>query len=798
MNKYILFLMLFPLAVFGQQVTLSGKIADTAKKPVAFTEVALLQPSDSLVVKVVTATEEGTFVLDEIPAGAYLFRVTTIGYDDYYEQIDLQQSLVLPVIVLKQQAEMLDNVEINSKRPIVKRKIDRLEFTVANSILSSSNAWEILKKTPGVIAGGTGAIAVRGSTSILVTINDKKVYLSGEELKQLLENTSGEDIQSVEVITNPPAKYEAQGSAVLNIKMKKNNMRGYKGTASAAYVQSMYPKGIVATSHYYKGEKLSVSGNYSFGSGTYYRQGEDVVYYLNAEGQPDSEWKSIMNRKNKALAQNNYRLNLTYEIDSLNTVSLGGNGFVSQNNHGNYNVPTVIYNASQQIDSMFVTRNSRYNPQRNNSFNASYEHVFAPKEKININSDYTRYNRSENQDISSDFSLPDSAPYRTTRFLSENTNKIRLFSVQADYSREKEGIFEAGVKFGTVKANSSLDYRDDIDGALVLNPQRTNRFLYDESIFAGYGSYSREWGKWSFKAGLRGEYTQLEGNSKTNNETNTQHYFKLFPTLYGMYKISEGNDLGISYGKRISRPQYSWLNPFRSYYNSYSYFTGDPKLQPAIIHNISMLYTLKSKYNFDLYYRNEKNPSMEISYQDYATNTVVYHYTNIDKNSAYGLDFNTNLELFAWWDSGIQGAVSYQKDQFQGIDGGLYTNARWTYNGSVNNRFTLNKAAGLTAEVNFYYASPAVQGTFTISSTSSLGASLRKVVLKGKGEFSMILSDLYRGEKQKVTTNYANQYNYFYDYSDTRSIRLAFKYNFGNQTLKGQQTKGKTEEQQRL
>lgn len=211
-----------------------------------------------------------------------------------------------------------------------------------------------------------------------------------------------------------------------------------------------------------------------------------------------------------------------------------------------------------------------------------------------------------------------------------------------------------------------------------------------------------------------------------------------------------------------------------------------------------MLYTLKSKYNFDLYYRNEKNPSMEISYQDYATNTVVYHYTNIDKNSAYGLDFNTDLALFAWWDSGIQGGVSYQKDQFQGIDGGLYTNARWTYNGSINNRFTLNKASGLTAEVDFYYASPGVQGTFTISSTSSLGASLRKVVLKGKGEFSMILSDLYRGEKQKVTTNYANQYNYFYDYSDTRSIRLAFKYNFGNQTLKSQQNKGKTEEQQRL
>lgn len=797
MKRYLL-LLLLPLFSFAQNVTLSGTVKDAGGMPIPYAGIQFAKVNDTIIYATGIADEAGYFAVKAV-RGNYILTVNSIGYSDYVVPLILNDETHLREIVLTEEATLLEAVTIANKRPIVKRKIDRLEFSVENSVLSSQNAWEILKKTPGVIASATGGLSIRGSSGIMVTINDKRIYMSGEELKQLLENTQGEDIKLIEVITNPPAKYEAQGSAVLNIKMKNNIPEGYKATVSGAYVQSMYPKGVIATSQYYKNKKLSLNGGYSLGAGTYIRQGEDVVHYLDDAGNTKSIWKSTLNRKNTSLGQNSYRLMADYAIDTLTTITAGVNGYIGINNTGEYIVPTYIYNGSGVLDSLYTTRNRRSNPLRQNAFSASLEHLFSKQEKIYISSDFTDYKSSENQDIYSVFSLPDNLPYRDGRFVSNNTNKITLFSLQADYSKEQDNtMLEAGSKFGKVSANNSLKFEDETNGTLVVNPQRTSEFIYDESIYAAYGSYSFEAGKWSFKGGLRSEYTQLKGNSVTTNEIREQKYFKVFPTAYIMFKPDTINEIGLTYGKRINRPQYTWLNPFRSYYNIYSYFTGDPGLQPAVIHNLSVLYTLNSKYNFDLFYRYEHDPSMEISYQDYETNTVIYRFTNIEKNYALGIDFNTSLAFFEWWEAGINTGLNYKKDTFQGLDGLLYTNARFTYIGSINNRFVLNKEKGFTAEADFYYASPAVQGTFTISSTSALSFSLRKAVMKSKGEVSLIVSDIYRGQKQKVTTDYANQYNYFYDYSDTQSFRIAFKYNIGNQSLKAARARENTEEQNRL
>lgn len=798
MKKLIMLLLLGNFAGHAQGISLSGKVIDGSHQAVPFADALLLQAKDSLKYKNSQTDESGIFSFKEIEKGNYLIKVTAVGFGDYYKAIAIQKDSVIAPIALQEIENKLDSVTITAKRPIVKRLIDRLEFSVENSSLASNNAWEILSKTPGVLTSSSGTISIRGSQSILVTINDKKIYLSGEELKQFLESTNGEDVKSVEVITNPPAKYEAQGSAVLNIKLKKNFSLGYKGSFNAAYVQSMYPKGITSTSHYYKGKKLSLAGRYSFGSGVYVNEGKDVSHYLKDDGSIDSRWESIMRRKSKSLAQHSYRLQASYEIDSLNTIAVGGTGFLAPKQQGDFTVPTLIYGSDGAIDSLYLTRNDRKNPMRNNAYNFSFEHLFKDKGKLAFASDYTNYKNQERQDIASEFSLPNQNPYRAERFISDNVQDIELFSAQADYSNENNGTLEAGMKFGNVKADSNLDYKDVIDGNAINNPNRTSRFLYDESIWAGYVSYGKELGKWSLKAGLRGEYTDLTGNSVTTSEINKQNYFKLFPTLYALYKPAEGHEIGISYGKRITRPQYSRLNPFRSYYNSYSYFMGDPKLLPTITHNINLLYTLKSKYNFDLFYRLEKNPSMEISYQDYETNTLVYHFTNIKKDFAFGLEFNTNLTLYDFWETGIQAGLSYVEDRFQGIDGNLYKNGKPTYNGSVNNRFALNKKKDLNAELNFQYNSSSVQGTFVFTQTSSLSASIRKKVLKDKGEVYAIFSDIYRGEKETVKTDYANQYNYFDSYGDSQSFRIGFRYNFGNQGLQNKRQEVQTEEQQRL
>lgn len=796
MRQLVIFLLLLPFGSNAQH-RLSGSVKDAESRAVPFADIALLKVQDSAAYRTALADELGRFEIGAIEKGNYILKASSVGMSVAYQNIEISGDKELGDIVLARVSEMLEGVEIVSKRPVVKRLVDRMEFTVENSSLSSNNAWEILSKTPGVTTTGGGTVSVRGSQSILVTINDKKVYMSGDELKQYLENTSGEDVKSVEVITNPPAKYDAQGAAVVNIKLKKVVSLGYKGSVNTAYVQSIYPKAVTSTGHFYKGKKLSLMGRYTFGMGEYVNESRDVTRYYNTQGETVSEWESFLRRKSKSLEQHSYRLQATYELDSLNTFSAGVTGFQAPQQRGRYSAPTSIYGNDGLLDSLYVTTNNRKNPARNAAYNMLYERLLSEKAKLAINADFTNYLSKDYQDIETAFSLPDGTPYRDTRFVNDSRQAIKLFSMQADYSNETNGTLETGLKYSKVEADSNLDYRDEVDGVLVNNPLRTSQFLYDESIFAGYVSYSKELGKWSLKAGLRGEYTSLEGNSVTTSEVNGQDYFKLFPTFYTMYKPNENHEIGFSYGKRISRPRYSELNPFRTYNNNYSYGTGDPNLLPTITHNLNLLYTLKGKYNFDLFYRLEKDPSMEIVYQDYETNTVVYQFTNIDKNYAFGLEFNTNLTFFDWWDAGVQGAFSYVEDRFQGVDGKLYSNGRPTYNFSANNRFALNKKKDFNGEINFYYNSSSVQGTFVFTPTTNLTLALRKKVLKGNGEVYGIFSDVYRGEKLGLSTDYGNQYNKSRYYSDSQNFRLGFRYNFGNQKLK-EKTREQTEEQRRI
>jgi len=793
-SSIIPFLLLFTITCFGQGPTLSGRVLDSGRQPVPFAGVTLLTTQDSVAVKNTLANENGHFEM-ETPQGNYVLKVTAIGFEDSYRNIDIAQTQLLPDIVLKETIQELGEVVVTSRRPIVKRKVDRLEFNVENSTLSSENAWEILRKTPGVTMAGDN-VSIRGSSGILVTINDKKVYLTGTELKNLLENTDGENVKSIEVITTPPAKYEAQGSAVLNIKMKKAATPGYKGSVAGAYVQGVYPKGVVSTNHYYTNKKLSVTGGLMYGSGHYHNSTDREVKFFDEAGNAKSTWKSSEDITYMAEAQKSYNVNFEYQLDSINSISIGANGFDNLRSTAFFNTPTHVYGPDGVVDSLLVTTNDRQYPRKNNTVNAAFEHKLNDKDKLSLSGDYTNHYFNENQDIFTAFSMPGGLPYRDSRILSDDTRNIYLLSVQADYNAAKWGSnIEAGLRYGTVNAENDFSY-SDYGG--VPDAGLSNRFLYDEKIFAGYLGFDREIDKWSFKAGLRGEYTDLEGNSETTGQVNTQKYFKIFPSLYTLYKPNENNQIGLTYGKRIIRPQYGALNPFRSYTTPYSYATGDPGLQPAIGHNLSLQYTLKQKYNIDLFYQYQKDPAIEVIYQDYNTNALVSQYTNIKSNTFAGLSFNTNLQLYSWWESGLEASMYYGENTFQGIDGLLYTNNRVNYGAGTNNRFTLSKAKDWLADVNFSYNSASVEGPSVIGDFSNLSASVRKKFLKEAGELTLIFSDIYKGQVQETTTQYANQYSYSRYYGETQTIRLQFRYRFGNQKLGNGKTREQTEEQRRL
>jgi hypothetical protein len=716
------------------------------------------------------------FVLENLPRGDYRLKITAIGFKTYSQQIALQADRQLPPIDLISDLNQLKEVMVFGKRPTITRKIDRVDFNVENTALSSSNAWEIIKRAPGVQSGGD-QLAVRGSQSIIVTINDKKVTLSGDELKAFLESTTGNDVRSVEVITNPPASYDASGSAVINIKMKANHSPGYKGSVGAGYTQGIYAKQNINTSQYYKNGKMAVSGSYNIGRGVYYNEIREVTDYT-AQKQT---WTNILRRKNSRDAEHTYRLNLDYAIDSLNTISLGTDGYSAKKNHALYSVPTSIYQ-SGVFQSDFTTQNTRLTPNTNANINLDYDHRFSTNQKLRFSAAYTNYQSTTDQDVWTSYRVVD--PH-DSRFVTNTQQHIRLFSAQADYSKNSKLIgIQAGAKISRVKADNNLDFRRDTTGGLAVDPALSNIFLYQETVTAGYISVNKDWSSWSFKAGLRGEYTDINNSSINPAQVNGQGYFDLFPTVFLQDKLSQDHQLGISYGRRITRPPYNYLNPSRSYFSPNSYLVSDANLKPALTDQYSLLYTYKSKYNAELYFIDEKHPTIQLPFHDNDTHTLIQRVTNIPGDRYYGIDLSTSLQFAGWWSLDINPGAAFQTSSFPLSAGGFVHRKVFSVNGTMGNQLTLDKKAGFTADISFNFNSAGLEGPATVSGMSSLNIGVRKKLLGNRAEISLSLNDIYKGQQMRVTSDYADQHNYFTYYGDTRNFRISFKYNLGNAKLK--------------
>ena len=790
MNKFLLFLF-FPLMLFSQKQNIEGTVVNIQNEKLALVTIEIYDSQNILIKKLIT-DQNGEFSFDGISEASIKLIFKDLEYDQFKEIIDLAKYNKPLKIILKKNIQDIEEVVMIKQKPIVTRKIDRLSFNVENSNISSLNAWEILKKTPGVSINNN-ALTIKGSQSILVTINDKKVMLTGDELKNLLENTQGEDLKSVEVITNPPAKYEASGSAVLNIIMKKNTIEGYRGIISSKYIQSQYAKGVAGISQYYKRDKLSVTANYYLGSGTYYREGTDYVNYP----EDQTRWISVMNRKDKNRSQNTVNFNIEYEIDSLTNLSLNYSGFFSPKSFGTYYVPTLIYNTQNIAESNYTTINDHYSRTINNALSFQVDRKLNGKSKISWINYFAGNNARKYQNVLTYLNFINQDPDENN-FITNNKSDVQLYSTQADYKwKNEKWEIESGAKYSIVKTNSVLQFSEKENGEFQYRSDKSNTFDYREHNFALYSSLAYNPGKWNFKAGLRAEKTDLEGIVSDPFEVNKNDYWKLFPTFYAQYTTTNNHQFGLSYGKRISRPSYSWLNPAKSYYNLFSYFQGDPKLKATMVHNLNFTYTWKD-WNLDFYYRKEINPSMEISFQDPATNQLIYKFTNIEKGQAYGLSFYKNFQIKPWWSLSVSENLEHNENYFVGVDAILYKNKVWNWSSDLSTSFTLDKKSDWNVEIGHQYSSPSIQGTFTISGFSSTYLVMNRTFLSKKLQASLFFNDIFKTSQQKVSTKYANQDNYFLDYTDTQNFIISIKFNFGNQAVKNVKTIEKAEEQNRM
>ncbi|WP_420571173.1 TonB-dependent receptor domain-containing protein [Kordia sp.] len=785
----------FFTAVGQETYNVSGKlIASDSETAISFANAVLI--NDGNIVHGSSSDASGKFTISKISKGKYTLNISFLGYKTYNTEIVVTKNLDIGTIVLQKDTEALEDITIIAKKPVLKREIDRLVFNIQGTALTEDNTWEVLRRTPGVLIINN-SLSIKNSTPT-VYINDRKVHLSASEIYQLLEGTPAETVKSVEVITNPPARYDAQGGTILNIVMSKNLIVGYHGSVYGNFTQGVFPRYNAGINQFFKHGKFTIFGNYNYTHSKINRDNQETINYLDALN-TTSVWNSDINR-NTWSNQHNFSLNVDYEFDDKNTLSFSGNllhlPYWRRNTFTN---AVVDDQTATNEDFSLAAINRSHEDKHNLGLNLDYVHHFEKEgEKLSANIHYTDYDKANDQHISTAYTVV-SNPDFSTAFTTHANQKTNILSGQVDYElpMSETANFEAGAKVANIETDSNLWQFNIENDVSTLDISNSDTFQYDESIYAAYVSYAKNWEKWSLKIGFRGEQTEIKGNSRSTNQINTQNYFELFPTAYVSHRVSDKFNIYVDFSRRITRPSFDKLNPFRYNFTDFSFATGNPRLQPSIINNYKVGVEIADKFFIEAYYTYDKGSIYELTLQDNENDVLQYVASNIENNVNYGLDFITYFSILDNWDVSLVTSVFNLEDTFT-LENVSVSQKKWSNYTSIDNNFTFLKDQSLTANLSVLYVSSNIQGLSEVSNRNLVNLSLRKTLWNKKATISLTLNDIFNGQDLTNTTQYFSQNSFYRANYDFQTIRVGFRYNFGNTKLQTNQRTKSSAEQERL
>ncbi len=783
-----------PLAIFSQSFSVSGHVMDERNKAISYANIIAIKTADSTTISGTTSDESGKFTLSELVADTYLIKVSFVGFGENTLEVVLNSDVDLGTITLNQEAQSLNEVQIIALRPTLKRENDRLIFSVENTSLTEGNVWDILKSTPGIIMIND-VVSVRNASNIIYLINDKRVYLSGDELQQLLSGTTANTVQAIEVITNPPAKYDAEGGAVINIKMSKNLVAGYNGSIYGNVTQGYFPRSSVGTNHFFKGKKTSFYLGYNYNDVELNRINEEQINFKDGN-QVIGSWETDVER-NTSIRSHTANINFDYDINERNTFSISANGLLTPYWRRNTDAFT------EAVDSSFTSLNRTDDDIFNIGMNADYNYTSEKGSKFSLNIHHTNYEYDRFQDVKTIYK--DASNLITLRENFFNTTArqdIKIYSGQTDLSfpMKDNGSIEVGLKGSRIDSKSNILQLITNNGNEIIDNQNSGIFDYEENNYAAYFSLDKEWDDWSLSAGVRTEYTDAVGTWSNDPDPNAFDYFEVFPTSSIEHRFNDNHSLGISYSRRIERPTYSNLNPFKFFFSDNSFVSGNPDLKPAITDLATLSYTLNTAYTFELYYRNEQSTFSELSFQDNELNQISYRPSNLNQVVDYGFDFILYKPLTNHWTAYVVTSIFHDEIEFFATqtDNSLQSNERWSFYGNAINYFTFLKDQSLTANLSFLYISPYLEGSAEVSERTQVDIGLKKSFNNGKWILSLSANDIFLGSDYTVKNDYLDQDNQYYTRWDNRWVRLGFRYNFGNTKLSTNESIKELEERERL
>ena len=766
-------LLLLPVLLYGQQ-QFKGRITDASGMPLDAATVILSQQDKKLSA---VLADSGSFILNYPLPGKYQLSANLVGYKTLSITIQLPNDSIQ--LIMEPDAKQLGVVTVSARRPIIERKIDRIIFNVENSILASGgNAWEALGKAPGVQLRADNTINVN-KKDVKIYLDGKPLQLSGDDLASYLQGIPSDLIARVEVFSNPPAIFDAAGSSVINIITKKSKQLGFNGTLGSAYTQSVYGSYNFSSTFNYRSSKLNVYGSYGYRDQNRAHDQQEYVIYQTADNH--SFWDSPGYNKFESRSHN-YRLGADYQLSGQQILGFLISG---SNRSGTVltNTPTYVTNNYKSFpDSVLQT--TGHTPNRGNlyAYNLNYNiKLDTGGSSLNLDLDYSPYRSTRDQYVDNQTFFPDGtmslSPYH---IFTPTIQNIDIYSGKTEYNDQlsKTWTINSGIKYSSIRSTNIFDFYNNGGSTLQLVTGNSDHFQYTENTAAAYTSVNGSVGKWTLQGGLRGELTNTQGYSQTLDSLNKRRYFKLFPTLFASYKFDDDHLLQLNYGYRIQRPEYSRLNPARHYANPYSYLTGNPALQPAFVHNIELGYTYHKDFNATAYYTVTHDVFSNVTVQDNMNKIFYDTHANVGLSASAGIRLSATFHPASWWDITFM-AQGYHQQEKSDYQGGSYNYHRFSYDGTTTQSVSLYKKIGLRAEITGTYTSPVIQTIFAVDHNYAVDAGLKATVLNGQGTIRLAASDIFYSNTYRISVNYLNQNNGFYQRNDTRNGTLSFSYRFG-------------------
>lgn len=771
-----------------QTASVTGKIATDRGRPAENATILLLRAKDSVMVRTTLPATDGSFNFVNVKEGSYLISVSMIGFRKYNSEKftigEGKTAIEIPQIVMQSQSSALSEVVVEAKKPFIERKLDKIVVNVENSIASAgSSVLDVLERSPGVIVNQESSINLQGKQGVMVMIDGKPTPLSGSDLITYLKGIPASNIATIEIITQPSARYDAAGNAgIINIKFKKDQRQGFNGSVTASYGQGRYYKPSASATFNYRKKAWNVFGNLShaqplnFTRFSINRKFYDANHNLVSIFDQTSLIKQPIISDNGRFGADYYAGKRTI-IGVLFTLS---NGNFDRNGRTN----AVITKANGELD--YTTRNAiSMNDKRFNGFgNLNFKHTFdSTGKELTADIDYGTFRATTIQNISNADYNNSEALIRSSELQTDQRGRITVKSFKADYVNPigKTAKFEAGIKASLVTSDNDVKFFNINGGTPTLDAANSNHFVYDENVNAVYASFAKEYKKSDVQLGVRVEHTNTNGVQLATGGKFSRNYVNFFPSLAFSRKFSKTHQLSLSYAKRIDRPSYRQLNPFRIFVDPYTYVVGSPSLNPVFTHIYEATHTYKGKYMTTLSYSSTKDVIVDVFVQDDATKISYQTPANLQQFDIWNLRTFIPYSIKRWMNSNLTGNVYWNKYKSP-LQGGNLVNEYASWDVRLQNNFTIGKK-GWSAELSGFYQAKNAWGLFVIRNLAQVTTGIQKVSKDKNSTFKFSVSDIFYTNHIAVVVKYQNM-DFFTDRTwDSRVATLSFTHRFGRNTI---------------